>query len=460
MSLGRRGFLSALGLTAGSLVLPSLVRHARAADPPKRFVLFYTAQGTVPWRWSTNPAGHPADQVAVSEMAGWSEMDLSDILRPLHGWRDRISVVDGLALVSAEADGDAFRHERAQAHSLTGGNAAWVGGFPYGGEATIDQRIADSISRADRYRSLEISVANGLAYDGYGSVIYRGANQPVPVIDDPRVLWDRLFGGSGAAGDPVAARQGSVMDAVAARYDDVSSQLSAEDRRKLEVHRDLVRSLETQIVGLDGAACGQDPGRAAGYGNYDEDFAQHLGLAVAALSCDLTRVVSFQMGQLNPTQLMAPPGDVHAEYAHGIYDDPGAEEAMVEYGRLHARQFGQILAALDAVPEDGGTLLDNTLVVWMSELADSWHGFDRYPVVVGGGGGALRLGRWIHLPRDTPYEGLQYVPDPLMGRPHQTFLTSVAQAMGLDVDSMSIKSLRGSNGQSIDCSGTIPELMP
>ena len=455
--LHRRNFLTALGLGAGSLMLPSLARAADG-DAPKRLLLLYSAQGTVPWNWSTNPTNSPTGSVWSAPTQGWAETDWSPILQPLHPWRDKVSVVEGLSLVSAEADGSAYRHERAQVHSLTGANVAWVAGFPYASAPTIDQLIANQIARPDRYRSIELSVSNGLAYDGYGSVIYAGRNQPLPPIDDPRKLWERLFGFTDTTGNPVFANQGSVLDAVAQRYDAVAARLSSEDRLKLEAHRDLVRSLEMQVQGLASASCSV-PTKPTEYGSYDPDFLQHVQLATLALSCDLTRVVSIQMGQLQTQQLGAPPGDVHGEWAHGIYDNPTAAQVMTEYGRLHAAHFTQILAALDAIPEGSGTLLDNTLVLWMSEMADSWHGFDRYPVVVGGGGGILKLGQWVHYPRDTPFAGLQYDPDPSMGRPHQRLLTSVANGFGLGLSGMPVTEIRGDDGSKIDCTGVLPELM-
>ncbi|TPV96855.1 MAG: DUF1552 domain-containing protein [Myxococcales bacterium FL481] len=456
----RRQFLNALGLGATSLVLPSLATSARASGAPRRLLLFYSAQGTVPWRWSTNPEGKPDDAVWTSDMGGWSQTEFSDALQPLYPWRDRVSVVDGLSLLSAEADGDGFRHERAQAHSLTGAKAAWVGGFPYSGAPTLDQIVADVIARQDRYRSLELSVSHGLAYDGYGSVIYQGRNRPLPAIDKPAVLWDRLFGFDPSTADPVTLEQTSMLDAVAQRYAAVAGRLSAEDRRKLEIHRDLVRSLERRITGLATAECDGEPDRPASYGDYDTDLANHTGLIALAFACDLTRVISIQLGQLTTAQLGAPPGDVHAEIAHGIYDDRRAEDLMTEYTRVHARQLADIMAMLDAIPEAGGTVLDSTLIVWLSEMADSWHGFDRYPIVVAGGGGMVKLGQWIHYPRDAAFEGLQYDPHPRMGRPHQPFLTTIARAMGAQLNSMPIESVLGTDGQLIDCTGILPELLP
>ncbi|MEN0063974.1 MAG: DUF1552 domain-containing protein [Myxococcota bacterium] len=454
--MNRRQLLAALGLSAGSLTLPSLSRAN--TQPPLRFVLFYSAQGCVPSRWVCQPPGRPLDADWVEDWTQWDASLFSDSLRPLHRWRNQVSAIGGLSLLSAEADGDGFRHERAQAHSLTGANSAWIGGFPYAGAATIDQRIADTISRLDRYRSLEISVFRGLAYDGYGSIVNRGPNQPLPVIDDPRILWDRLFGQDGSAGDPVIGQQGSVLDAVAGRYDAVSKQLSGADRQKIEVHRDLVRNLEKRVAGLAATSC-EAPERAAAYGDYDEDFDHHADLVVAALSCDLTRVASFQMGQLTMAQLGLGSGDVHADIAHDIYSNPAAADGMTAYQAYHAeRHFTRLLDKLDAIPEGSGTLLDNTLVVWMSEMADSWHGFDRYPVVFAGGGGVLPLGRYINYARREPFAGLSPFEEPTMGVPHQRFLASLLGAFGVSDTTFGVTSVTGTNGVSIDCTGDLAEL--
>jgi hypothetical protein len=458
--LDRRGFLAALGVGAGSLALPSLSR-ARAADgPPTRFLLFYTSQGCAPHRWACDPHGVGDSRDWDDDWTTWALEDFSDSLAPLHPWADQVTAIGGLGLVSAEADGASYRHERMQVHGITGANASWINGFPYGGAASIDQRIADHLSRADRYRSIELSVAGGLSYDGFGSAVVRGPAQPLPVIDDPRELWDRLFGWAGDA-DPVLARQGSVLDAVAGRYAALAPRLSAEDQRKLSVHRDLVRDLERRIVGVQTATCDISSGRPTAYGDPDHDFEAQLGLLAAAMSCDLTRVGSIQMGQLTMAQLGLGSGDVHAEIAHDIYRSEYAAAGMAEYMAVHARQFTRILEVLDSIPEGGGSLLDHTVVAWLPELADSWHGMDRFPVVVGGGGATrLRTGRYLNYARTTPFETPG--PDgtrPTMGVPHQKALIGICQAAGLDIDRLGVESVRGTNGSTIDCTGPLPEML-
>lgn len=457
--MNRRDFMTALGLTTGSLFLPSIAR-ADTDGPPLRFLLFYTSQGAAPQRWLCDPRGY-GDVDWSDDWTTWSDADFSDSLRPLRAWADQCTAIGGLGLVSAEADGSAFRHERSQAHGLAGANASWVNNFPYAGDMTIDQRIAGHLARADRYRSIEVSISNGLAYDGFGTAIYRGANQPLPPIDDPRVLWDRLFAAqTGGTVDPVLARQGSVLDAVAGRYAKVKKGLSSEDQRKLDVHRELVRGLEQRIVGVQTASCGDVPDRAETYGDYDTDFENQLQLIAAAFSCDLTRVASMQMGQLFTTQLGLGAGDIHAEYAHDIYTRQAGEDGMALYMAHHSRQFTRILELLDSIPEGDGTLLDSTVVAWLPELADSWHGIDFFSTVIGGGARSrLRRGRYVHYARTSPVKGLQADGSEFMGLPHQKMLISLCQAVGMDTTALGVTEVEGWDGSRIDCTGALPEIL-
>jgi hypothetical protein len=452
--------LTALGLSAGSLTLPSRARASGGSGAPTRFLLFYTAQGAPPARWMCDPHGY-GDVDWSDDWTRWSEAEFSDCLRPLAPWADRVSAIGGLGLVSAEADGSGFRHERSQVHGLTGADASWVNGFPYASAPSIDQVIAEHLARPDRYRSLEVSISGGLAYDGFGTAVYHGRNQPLPPIDDPKVLWDRLFSvQAGGGADPVLARQGSVLDAVAARYAAVGEGLSAADRRKLDVHRQLVRDLEKRVVGVQTAACGATPERPLETGDYDADFELHLQMIAASFSCDLTRVASMQMGQLFTRQLGLGAGDIHADHAHEIYTSQSGEDAMTLYTAHHAAQFARILEVLDAIPEGDGSVLDHTVVAWLPEMADSWHGMDRFPVVVAGGRNTgLRAGRYVNHARTSPLKGLQPDGDEWMGVPHQKALTTICRAVGMDTDRTGVTELTGWDGSRVDCTGVVAELL-
>lgn len=457
-SMRRRDVLAALGVSSGSLFLPSL---ARAGDePPKRFILMLTGQGCAPDRWRCNPAGRSVDQDWVEDWTSWAAEDFSQSLAPLHPWASHCTAIGGLGLVSCAADGSGFHHERAVAHGATGARAQWLQGIPHTGGPTIDQIVAGAIARPDRYQSLECSVDGGLDYEDVGTAIYRGAGLPLPAIDDPSVLFERLFSSQVDGVDPLLTRQASALDLVAERYARQAKRLSGEDRQRLSAHRDLVRDLERRLVGTSTAVCGSVPTLSYTDRSPDADFDNHARLIAAAFGCDLARVASLQFNQLDPTVLGLPAGDMHDRFAHGIWYDEDAADAMGRYMAHHAGQLARLLALLDSVPEADGTLLDHTVVLWITELADSWHGMDGFPAVVAGGArSGLNLGRYIHYANTTPYETVKPDPDPFMGIPHNRLLVSVAQAMGVTTDVVGMDRIEGWDGSLIDCTGPLPELL-
>lgn len=454
----RRDFLNAMGLSAGSLFLPS--RAHATEGPPKRLLVLYSAQGCAPQRWICNPFGL-ADTVSWNrDWTNWGIREFSDSLKPLFPFAQHCTAIGGLGLVSCAADGNGFHHERMKAHGPSGANALWLDGLPYTGGETIDQKIASHICRPDQYRSIECSVGGGLEYEDESTAMYQAPGQPLVPIDDPRVLWERLFGYLSDGGDGSLTQQGSILDAVSSRYADLAEQLSQTDKVRLEQHRDLIRDLETRLVGISTASCSNPPTEPTSHGNYEEDFESHLQLISAAFSCDLTRVASIQMGQLSPVQIGRPNGDMHDRYAHAIYYDQDAENAMADYMAYHAAQMARMIEVLDSVPEGDGSVFDNTIIVWLSELADSWHGMDNYPVVMAGGRHTkLARGRYLSCPKRTPYETVKHIPNRYMGVPHQQMLVSLCHMFGMTDTSVGVRQVRGWDGSQIDCTGPLADLL-
>jgi hypothetical protein len=247
---------------------------------------------------------------------------------------------------------------------------------------------------------------------------------------------------------------------VAGRYASQALKLSSSDKQKLDSHQTLIRNLEQRLVGIRTAQCPSQPLEPQSSGSYDEDFRLHVDLLGAALSCDLTRVASIQMGQLSNELLGLPAGSMHDLYAHGIYYNQDAENAMAAYMAYHAQQLAYILEAYSAIPEGDGSLLDNTVILWITELADSWHGMDQYPMVVAGGANSgLELGKYVNHARTTPFETPQYIDNPYMGIPHNRMLVTVCQAMGLDIQTVGQDSIPGWDGSEISCSGALPMVL-
>ena len=456
--MNRRQFLAALGLSSGSLALPSRYSaHASPTEAPQRFLVFFSQHGTWYDGWKMGGDTHPPGEQWEIDLTAATAPPLSDALLPLSAFRDRLLVVDGLALVSAEAYISGLRHEVGQVQALTGAPVELVTGVPLGSQASIDQRIAQHIGRADRYRSLELAVGTPPM-----SVIYGGRRQQLPFESNPLRVYERLFGLSDTQSDDtdiLAAAQESLLSKVGDRHAELAKRLSGEDRQKLELHRDLVRELEQRVSGLAGLTCESGFERPTGAEDYQESFEAMAHMITSAFSCDLTRVASLHMAEL-PIDLVVPgyAGSLHDELAHAVWVDPYAAEVMTDYTAVHAQHFARVLELLDSIPEGSGSMLDNTLCLWVSELGDATHGFEKWAAVLAGGN-AFQMGRYLHFPSDTPYEGWSWDGTlPAMGRPHQHLLVSIMQAFGMSDTMIGTESVSGIDGALIDCTGPLPGL--
>ncbi len=467
--IDRRAFLAALGLGSGSLFLPSLLGRkpvrAGAMTPPKRLVIFYTMHGQVTDNWKMRRPG-------LGENAAWEfplddadPMSFSEVLRPLHPHRDKLLVLDGLSMASCLGDIILNEHQKGQAHSLTSATVTRVGdGDCVAGGPSFDQLVADAIARPDRLRSLELAVG----WTGDRSVVYRRAGERAPVEDSPRAAFDRLFpAGSGAMVDPAQVTRRSVLDGVQREFDALLPRLGSEDAQKLQLHRDTVRDLERRLDALSGVACDRpatpgnpgDQGTAAGHRASISAFNR---IITSALACDLTRVVSIQMGTLSNDLCDAPPGDMHADFAHRVATDAQAKEVMTRYGVVHANELAELIGLLAQVPEGSGTLLDNTLIVWCGEVATGNHELDQWPVVLAGGAsGAMRTGRYLRWPQQTPnpHQGLpSWGGGPFVGVPNSKLFVSICRAMGIDTNQVGDASTVTVDGVRVDLTGPLDRL--
>ncbi len=462
--MNRRRFLNAMGLAAGSLFLPSLTRfaHSASGQPPRRLIIIVSQHGAWMPSWAMNPAGNPEGALWQQELGSLAQTDFSPALAPLHPWRDRMVAIEGLSMVSGDIDpAGVLRHEIGQIHALTGDSVEMVSGLPIGRSPSIDQIVAGHIARPDRLRSLVLSVGGGSPV-----VNYRGPQQPLLGETNLQVVHDRLFGlvNGGNAGPAELQEQQSLLQGVQSRYEALTDRLSTEDQHKLEVHRDLVRDLNLQIAGMMEASC-QAPQRTEAT-SYDADFSTMASMVTTAMSCDLLRVATLNLPTPAGEDFGYPGENIHDAYAHELPRSDRAVQVMADYYAWHSAQIAELLGMLDAIPEDGGTMLDHTMVLWTSELADGVHGFDQIPVLLFGGS-CWSTGRYIHYPSDTPYPAWVWDGNrrTASGRPHQKLLSSVLRAFevpdpksGGDWNAMPIESLRTPDGADIDCTGVLEEL--
>jgi hypothetical protein len=250
----------------------------------------------------------------------------------------------------------------------------------------------------------------------------------VPPEDDPYQAFKRIFGDLGS--DPAAiarlrAERHTVLDAVTDDYALLSKRLGLADRQKVEAHLEAIQEIEKRLdaPGVLGGAC-KAPEMGAPVEVFENDNYPALGklqldLLAMSLACDLTRVATVQWTTVQTGKVFRWLGqdEPHHTLSHAGESDAARQEMLVDIGRWHAQQLAYLCKKLDSVPEGDGTVLDNTVILWCTDIANgSTHARRDMPyVLVGGAGGALKTGR--HL----KYEGAL----------HNDLLTAIANAMGV-----------------------------
>lgn len=485
----RRRFFQALGLGAGGLFLPSMLRRGGRAiagpgAPPMRLVVCYHQHGVPHVNWDMH-RGNPTDTRWEYDLGPLAEAEFSECLRPLWRHRNKLTVVDGLSLATAIADPYGDGHAKGWVSSLTGGIARETieGVKSNAAKPSLDQVVVNALRAQDPTLTDLASIETGIYEYNFHAALFAELlpGQPVqrvPHEEQPMALYDRLFpnGNGMTPPDPVKVAQPDVLASVAGMYDEMASRLSTEDRRKLEQHRDLVRDMESRLRRLAGLDCGA-PASVADYywgevphpERYDAHVDSFWDLITIALSCGISRVATMQFGPLWVEQLGIS-GDLHHDFAHPSspdqLNDPlhgPAVAGMTTYTAKYATYIGQLADLLDSIPEGNGTMLDSTIILWVSELAHGGHGHDGWPAVIIGGGNAFRTGRWLHYEHDTlTTTTASWVNDNTrIGLPHNHLLVSVAQAMGVDTDTVGDASVRPKkpDAPAIDLRGPLPGLV-
>lgn len=410
---------SAAAPLLASPLVPLLEAHGQVASMPRRLLLFFTPHGTIYDQWK--PGG--AD----------TNFTLSPILQPLAAHRSKLVVIDGLRINGTYHPNCSLApHPIGMAALWTGSRVNDIetvvpgGNVPVGVWSTgpsIDQVIASRLNAGTRFRSLEVGVQTSITQAAFRTV-YSAARTAVNPQTDPRALYASLFSGINADAARLAKirfEKQSMIDVNRAEVEALLRKAGAHDRAKLDAHLTALRDLERQLAQNTTVAC-QGPAMptaldAGAVANRPELFDQHASLVAASFACDLTRVASFQFsnGHDNvPYPWLGYQGAHHDNLSHDE-GSAGPRATRVQICRWFSQKFAVLLDKLDAVREGNGTMLDNTLVVWGTEVATGAHNFDNVPFIVAGGGAkGVRSGRLLNAG----------------GAFHHRLLVSIAQFMG------------------------------
>ena len=412
-ALPRRTFLRGMGTAVALPFLEAMTpAFAAAATPITRVAFLYTANGVIMQDWTPQQEG-----------AGFA---LSKTLQPVAPFRDQLLVVSGLAHRNGEALGDGpGDHARAGASWLTGVHPKKTRGADIQNGISVDQMLAQDIGRSTPLPSLELGLEDvrmvGGCDSGYScaysnTLSWSSPTTPLPYETNPRRVFERLFG-DGETTDPVLravrARQNqSLLDFVLDDALRLSPSLGAGDRGKLSDYLDAVREVERRTQNTERQDTVDLPAldRPDGVPPTFEEHVQVMSDLIAiAFQADLTRVVTLMYSREGGNRTYRSIGvpDAHHGLSH-YQNDPSRMAQLQLIDQHHVAMLAYFLGKLQAAQDEGGSLLDHSIVVYGSSLSDSnRHLHDNLPTLVAGGGaGAIRGGRHVRYPTGTPMTNL------------------------------------------------------
>ncbi|MFK7913676.1 MAG: DUF1552 domain-containing protein [Pseudomonadales bacterium] len=411
--LSRRGVLRGAGAMVALPWLQSLAPSAQASAvslPPKRLSVFYL------------PNGMRMDHFLPTRSG--VDYPVSPVLEPLGPLKPKVSVVSGLAHHNAQALGDpGGAHGRSCAAYLTGAHPKPTEGSDLRCGISMDQVVANQIGQDTAFASLQLGIEPssllgscdiGFSCTYTNTISWRSETQALPVMVNPREVFERLFGDASAVDaasrSKLFDRRRSILDFVRADAQRLVQSVSTHDQRKVDEYLTAVRDVERRIQKLseqDLGWVGQDLALPAGV---PDDFETHtrlmIDLQVLALQTDLTRVSTFMLGRELSNRAypeIGVPDSHHSLSHHG--GDATKIEKLAKISRYHMEQFSYLLARLDATPDGEGSLLDSTVVMAGSSLGEpNAHDCMDLPALIAGCGVA---GNYYHaLPKNTPMTNL------------------------------------------------------
>ena len=425
--LSRRTVLHGMGVTLGVPLLDAMFPAGRlwagtsAAEAANRTRLVcieqvHGAAGCNKWGAS--------EYLWAPEMEG-RDFDLSpSSLQPLEPFRDHLTIISNTdskmaeAFVPEEIGGD---HYRSSAVFLTQARPRLTEGSDVRVGTSMDQLYVQRIGQETPIPSLQLSIepvdqSGGCAY-GYACVYtdtisWASPTEPLPMVRDPRALFEMLFGAGGTPEQRSTNRQTdrSILDWVTGKMANLRRQLGPVDRQRLDQYVENIREIEQRIQRIEERNSSGDtrdlPEAPAGVpDSFEEHVKLMFDLQLLAFESDLTRVFSFKWGR-DASGRVYPESGSDSGF-HGASHHGGREERVKEFAKInkyHVSMLPYFLEKLQNTMDGDTTLLDETLIIYGSPMADSnLHNHRRCPLILlGGAGGQLDGGLHIHAKDDTP----------------------------------------------------------
>lgn len=424
--VSRRTFLHGVGASMALPFLESMVPAATplaqtAARPKTRLGCIYVPHGATMDKWTPDQAG--------------AAFELSETLQPLAPFRDRVNVISDLSHPQAYGGGSATaNHNRSAATFLSGAHAEAGPQARLG--ITVDQFAAQHIGQDTPLPSLELTIegpsvscGEGLSCAYRDTIAWQGPLTPLPMENNPQVVFERLFGDGTTDAERRARRQQSLglLDSVLEEAAALRGKLPAGDRSRLDRYLDDIREIERRIEkAAKRASTNLDlPDAPVGVPkDVEEHIKLMIDLQVLAWQADITRVTTLLMAK---------------ELSNAVYPKSGVRDAFhilshhsnirenqdrfAVLNRYHVTLFAYLLEKLQSTPDGDGTLLDHSMVLYGSAMSDgNQHNHGPLPIVLAGGAsGALKGGRHIRNANDTTMSNLLLAMLDKLGTPAEHF---------------------------------------
>src|ERR1700678_2788939 len=414
-AISRRTVLRAAGTMVALPLLDSMIpafAPAATTKPVRRFGVVYHPNGVIYDQWLPKGAG--------------SQFELSPTLKGLEPFKDQTIVITGLFCDPAEANGDGGGdHSRACGSYLTGVHVK-KSDSNVENAVSMDQIAAKAFERDTQLSSLQMTADEnsllGSCDLGYSCAYSSTISWPTPTLplmaeNNPRVLFERMFGSSDSTDPRVRAarlsQDKSLLDSVSDRVSQLQRQLGAADNRKVNDYLASLRDVERRIQKAEeqSSKALPDVPQPAGIPNTFEEHVRLLyDLQLLAYQSDLTRVITFMYGREQtgrPYPQIGVPEPHHPVTHH--QNNPVKMEKCTRIQRHHLMLFAEYLDKLRKTPDGDGSLLDHTVLLFGSGISNSdRHTHGPLPTfLVGGGGGTLKGGRHLVYPEHTPLTNLQ-----------------------------------------------------